>query len=190
LLFVFLYRTHRISRFSWLLFWIGCAAGALWEIPLYFIGPSFPSDPLCVLKTPTPYLLFLLHVVHCFWDGGLFLIGVGLVKKLYRSTHFTQLRFQEFAVLLVWGGLQELAVELLSSGSSGWEHVPHLWNPSMFKFQGSGITLFPQLIWVIAPIVFYILALLLAKSLMEKLPLKPLLVDAAMNKFHSLKLEK
>ena len=118
------------------------------------------------------------------------MIGVGLVKKLYRSTHFTQLRFQEFAVLLVWGGLQELAVELLSSGSSGWEHVPHLWNPSMLQFQGSDITRLPQLIWVIVTIVFYILAVLPAKSLIEKLPVKPLLVDAAMNKFHSSKLEK
>jgi hypothetical protein len=60
----------------------------------------------------------------------------------------------------------------------------------MFQFQGSDITLLPQLIWVIAPIVFYILALLLAKSVNEKLPVKQLLVDAAINKCHSLKLEK
>jgi len=190
LLFVFLYRTRRISRFSWLLFWIGCAVGALWEIPFYFIGPSFLSDPLYVLKTPTPFPLFLLHVMHCFWDGGLLMIGVELVKKLCRSPHFTQFRFQELAVLLVWGGFQELAVELLSSGSSGWAYVPHWWNPSMFQFQGSDITLLPQLIWVIAPIVFYVLALLLAKSVNEKLPVKSLMVDTAMNKVHSLRLEK
>ena len=190
LLFVFPYMAHRISRFSWLLFCIGCAVGALWEIPFYFIGPSFSSDPLYVLKTPAPYPLFLLHVMHCFWDGGLLMIGVGLVKKLCRSPHFTQFRFQELAVLLVWGGFQELAVELFSSGSSGWVYVPHWWNPSMFQFQGSDITLLPQLIWVIAPIVFYVLALLLAKSVNEKLPLKPLLVDTAMNKFHSDRLEK
>jgi len=157
-LFVLLYRTRRISRYSWLLFWAGCAVGALWEIPFYFIGPYFSSDPLYVLKTPTPYPLFLLHFVHCFWDGGLFMIGVWLVKRLCRAPHFERFRFQELAVLLVWGQLQELAVELISTGSSGWAYVPHWWNPSMFQFRGSDVTLLPQLIWVVAPIVFYVLA--------------------------------
>ena len=124
-LFVFLYRTRRISRYSWLLFWAGCAVGALWEIPFYFIGPYFSSDPLYVLKTPTPYPLFLLHFVHCFWDGGLFMVGVWVVKRLCRAPHFESFRFQELAVLLVWGQLQELAVELMSTGSSGWAYVPH-----------------------------------------------------------------
>ena len=158
LLFVLLYRTRRISRYSWLLFWAGCAVGALWEIPFYFIGPYFSSDPLYVLKTPTPYPLFLLHFVHCFWDGGLFMIGVWLVKRLCRAPHFERFRFQELAVLLVWGQLQELAVELISTGSSGWAYAPHWWNPSMFQFRGSDVTLLPQLIWVVAPIVFYVLA--------------------------------
>jgi hypothetical protein len=158
LLFVSLYRTRRISQYSWLLFWIGCGVGALWEISFYFIGPYFSSDPLYVLKTPTPYPLFLLHFVHCFWDGGLFMIGVWLVKRLCRAPHFERFRFQELAVLLMWGQLQELAVELISTGSSGWAYVPHWWNPSMFQFRGSDITLLPQLIWVVAPIVFYVLA--------------------------------
>lgn len=164
LLFVLLYRTRRISRYLWLLFWIGCGVGALWEIPFYFIGPYFSSDPLYVLKTPTPYPLFLLHFVHCFWDGGLFMIGVWMVKRFCRAPHFERFRFQELAVLLVWGQLQEIAVELISTGSSGWAYVPHWWNPSMFRFRGSDITLLPQLIWVVAPIVFYVLAIRLRKS--------------------------
>ena len=164
LLFVLLYRTRRISRYLWLLFWIGCGVGALWEIPFYFIGPYFSSDPLYVLKTPTPYPLFLLHFVHCFWDGGLFMIGVWLVKRLCRAPHFERFRFQELGVLLVWGQLQEIAVELISTGSSGWAYVPHWWNPAMFRFRASDITLLPQLIWVVAPIVFYVLAIRLRKS--------------------------
>ena len=169
-LFVFLYRTRRISRFSWLLFWTGCAVGALWEIPFYFIGPYFSSDPLYVLKTPTPYPLFLLHFVHCFWDGGLFMVGVWLVKSVCRAPHFERFRFQELGVLLVWGQLQELAVELISTGSSGWAYVPQWWNPSMFQFRGSDITLLPQLIWVAAPIVFYVLAMLLRRSVYAEKP--------------------
>jgi hypothetical protein len=164
LLFVLLYRTRRISRYLWLLFWIGCGVGALWEIPFYFIGPYFSSDPSYVLKTPTPYPLFLLHFVHCFWDGGRFMIGVWMVKRFCRAPHFERFRFQELAVLLVWGQLQEIAVELISTGSSGWAYVPHWWNPSMFRFRGSDITLLPQLIWVVAPIVFYVLAIRLRKS--------------------------
>jgi len=164
LLFVLLYRTRRISRYSWLLFWAGCGVGALWEIPFYFIGPYFSSDPLYILNTPMPYPLFVLHFVHCFWDGGLFMIGVWLVKRLCRAPHFERFRFQELAVLLVWGQLQELAVELISTGSSGWAYVPHWWNPSMFQFRGSDITVLPQLIWVIAPTVFYVLAIRLRGS--------------------------
>lgn len=164
LLFVLLYRTRRISQYLLLLFWIGCGVGALWEIPFYFIGPYFSSDPLYVLKTPTHYPLFLLHFVHCFWDGGLFMIGVWMVKRFCRAPHFERFRFQELAVLLVWGQLQEIAVELISTGSSGWAYVPHWWNPSMFRFRGSDITLLPQLIWVVAPIVFYVLAIRLRKS--------------------------
>jgi hypothetical protein len=162
-LFLFLYGTHRLSRFWFLMFWVGCAIGSLWEIPFYFIGPSFLSDPLYVLKTPTPYPLFLLHLVHCFWDGGLLMVGVWLVKRLCRPPHFDRFRFRELAVLLLWGGLQELAVELISSGSSGWAYVPHWWNPSMFRFRGSDITLLPQLIWVAAPMAFYLLALRLGR---------------------------
>ena len=158
LLFVLLYRTRRISRYLWLLFWIGCGVGALWEIPFYFIGPYLSSDPLYVLKTPTPYPLFLLHFVHCFWDGGLFMIGVWMVKRFCRAPHFERFRFPELAVLLVWGQLQEITVELISTGSSGWAYIPHWWNPSMFRFRGSDITLLPQLIWVVAPVVFYLLA--------------------------------
>jgi hypothetical protein len=169
-LFVFLYRTRRISRYSWLLFWAGCAVGALWEIPFYFIGPYFSPDPLYVLETPTPYPLFLLHFVHCFWDGGLFMVGVWLVKRLCRAPHFERFRFRELGVLLVWGQLQELAVELASTGSSGWAYVPHWWNPSMFQVRGADITLLPQLIWVAAPIVFYVLAIRLRRSVYAEKP--------------------
>ena len=164
LLFVLLYRTRWISGYSWLLFWTGCGVGALWEIPFYFIGPYFSSDPLYILNTPMPYPLFVLHFVHCFWDGGLFMVGVWLVKRFCRAPHFERFRLQELAVLLVWGQLQELAVELISTGSSGWAYVPHWWNPSMFQFRGSDITVLPQLIWVIAPTVFYVLAIRLRGS--------------------------
>jgi hypothetical protein len=65
----------------------------------------------------------------------------------------------ELAVQLVWGALQELAVELLSTGNAGWAFVTRWWNPVMFRYNSMDITLLPQLIWVAAPIVFYLIAI-------------------------------
>lgn len=154
----------KIGKFDWVMFWIGCAVGALWELPFYFIGPSFLADPLYLLKAPMPYPLFLLHLVHCFWDGGLFMVGILLVRTLCKVPQFTRFRWGELSVLLIWGAVQELAVELMSTGSSGWAFVPHWWNPVMFKCNGSDITLIPQLIWLIAPIIFYLAAIRVRKA--------------------------
>jgi hypothetical protein len=164
-LFAVLYLTRRIGHFNWLLYWAGCAVGALWEIPFYFIGPDFSTDPLYLLSAPIPYPLFLLHLLHCFWDGGLFMTGVLLVNLLLKAPHFVRFSWKELLIMLAWGGLQELAVELASVGSSGWAFVPRWWNPVMFRFQGGDVTLIPQLIWVAAPVVFYLVALRVKGSL-------------------------
>lgn len=169
ILFITLRMSRKISAFSWRMFWIGCGIGALWEIPFYFIGPYYSDTPLYILETPPPYPLFLLHAVHCFWDGGLLMIGVLLVYRFSRWPHFTRFQFSELLILLVWGGLQELAVELASTGSSAWVFVPHWWNPAMFQFQGHDITLLPQLIWVAAPILFYLIALRVRRSIGDPL---------------------
>jgi len=163
-LFIFLRLTSKIGKYDWVMFWIGCAVGALWELPFYFLGPSFLADPLYVLRTRMPYPPLLLHVVHCFWDGGLLMVGVLLVRKLCRTPQFAGFRWQELAVLLIWGAVQELAVELIATRSFAWAYVPHWWNPSMFKFGGSDITLVPQLIWLIAPIIFYLAAIKIRKA--------------------------
>jgi|WetSurMetagenome_2_1015567.scaffolds.fasta_scaffold426939_2 hypothetical protein len=168
-IFIILYVTRSISRYVWILFWVGCCIGATWEIPFYFIGPDFSQNPLYILRTPTPYPLFFLHFVHCFWDGGLLVLGYLFVRLFCRPPHFVRFRAAELAVLLVWGGLQELAVELLSTGSAGWAFIPRWWNPSMFMFNGAHITLMPQLIWVAAPIVFYLVALRIRKGMAHSL---------------------
>lgn len=165
ILFIVLRLIGKLGKFDWVMFWIGCAIGALWELPFYFIGPYFLADPLYVLKSNIPYPLFLLHFVHCFWDGGLFMVGVLLVRILCKAPHFTVLRWTELLVLLIWGAVQELTVELISTGSSGWAFVPHWWNPVMFRFNGSDITLIPQLIWLIAPIIFYLAAVRVRKAI-------------------------
>ena len=163
--FIILFATRSISRYVWVLFWIGCCVGATWEIPFYFIGPDFSQHPLYILRTPTPYPLFFLHFVHCFWDGGLLVLGYLFVRLFCRPPHLVGFRAAELAVLLIWGGLQELIVELLSAGSAGWAFIPRWWNPSLFLFKGTHITLLPQLIWVAAPIVFYLIALRVRRTM-------------------------
>ena len=56
-------------------------------------------------------------------------------------------------------------MELLSTGSGGWEYNPSWWNPSLFLFNGRHITLVPQLIWLAAPVLFYLAALKIKKKL-------------------------
>jgi len=68
----------------------------------------------------------------------------------------------------IWGILQELLVEYLFNGRV-WFYVPLPWNPVIIPpLPGGantvGYTLIPQLVWVVAPVVFYISLLWLRKN--------------------------
>lgn len=155
-----LYRTGRISRFVWRLFWVGCALGLTWEIPMFVLSAADTGLPLLVWVRPLPahYLVFMLS--HTLWDGGLFLIGVWLVHRLCPAPTFRVFRWQELAVLLIYGQVSELLVELSSTYNHGWAFIDdYPWNPTLFRFNGLPITLLPQLVWLIAPIAFYLIAL-------------------------------
>jgi len=152
-----LYKAKRISRFTWYLFWLGVLLGLAWELPMS-ISNEFSIYPVAQFITPLLTHFSIVVITHSFWDGGLFLIGVGLIYLICKSPHFTKFKGKELAVLLIWGQLSELAVELSSTYSGAWEYIPYWWNPSLFVFNGHYITLLPQLIWLIAPIVFYTIA--------------------------------
>jgi hypothetical protein len=158
-----LYLSGLISRFTWRLFWVGCLIGLTWEIPLSTLD-HFNIVDVFRFATPPPAHFSVIIISHTFWDGGLFLLGVLLVKILCKPPHFTRFSGRELAVLMVWGQASELWVELTSTGNGGWEYNPAWWNPSMFMFNGSHITLAPQLIWLAAPILFYFCALKLGKK--------------------------
>ncbi len=158
-----LFRFGRIGRFVWVMFWIGVAIGLTWELPLHFAGPEHSSTPVFELISAWPLPPILQPLLHASWDGGIFLMGMLLVKHLCREPQFVRFRWSELAVLLVWGTLSELAVELSASGVA-WSYIPKSWNPALFQFRGADITLMPQLIWVAAPIVFYLTALLVRKT--------------------------
>jgi len=153
-----LYRAERISSFSWFLFWGGTAIGLIWEIPLSTLDGLGIVDIFHFI-TPPPAHFSIIIVSHSFWDGGLFLAGVWLVNRFCPPPRFAAFSGRELAVLMIWGQVQELAVELTSTGLGGWEYLPAWWNPSLFLSNGHHITLVPQLIWLAAPVLFYAAAL-------------------------------
>ncbi len=158
-----LHVSKKITLFTWKLFWIGALIGLTWEIPLSTLDGLGVVDIFHFI-TPPPAHFLVIIISHSFWDGGLFLAGVGLVTILCPEPRFVIFKARELAVLMVWGQAQELAVELLSTGSGGWEYNPSWWNPSLFLFNGRPITLVPQLIWLAAPVLFYLVALRINKK--------------------------
>jgi hypothetical protein len=118
---------------------------------------------------PLPIHFSVIVITHSLWDGGLFLLGVWFVLKICRTPQLVKFRFQELVILLIWGQLSEFSVELVSTFSNAWEYIEYWWNPVLFTFNGHNITLMSQLIWIIAPIVFYIIAIKIKRPLIDKI---------------------
>jgi hypothetical protein len=89
----------------------------------------------------------------------LFLLGVLLIEIICKKPIFEKFKPCEFTVLIIYGQVSELTVELTSTFSNAWEYIEYLWNPRLFLFNGHNITLLPQLIWLAATIVFYFIAI-------------------------------
>ena len=159
LLLLTLLRRGRLQARSWLFFWLGTLLGAVGEVPV-FLSSAYGATPVIVWvrELPAPAWIFL--VSHASWDGLLFLVGTWLVEAACRPPALVRFRWAELAVLIAWGQVQELAVELSSVLNDAWMYVPgHWWNPTLFQVAGHSITLLPQAAWFILPVVFYPLAL-------------------------------
>jgi len=157
--FTYMHLSRRFSPVVWYMFWTGVLVGATWEIGFYFLGPKFSSSPIYVFSTQPPFPSIVLHIAHCFWDGGLFMVGVALVYKLLKPPHLVRFRWSELGLMLGWGVLQEIAVELFSISGGLWLYQSRWYNPSLFEIGDSPFTVLPILIWVAAPVVFYLLVL-------------------------------
>ena len=144
-----LYKINYINKFTWLLFWVGFLLGLVWEIPLSIINAPSPLS----IET------FILMITATIWDGGLFLLGYWFVIKICRSPHFYKFSIKDLSLLLIYGQISSLIVEILAVMSGGWEYEVAPWNPLLFTFMGGNITLLPQLIWFFAPILFYIIGI-------------------------------
>ncbi len=164
---VFFYINHRSGRFSpvvWKLFWLGFFVGLTWEIPIFFAGPEFMENPALIYLTEFPFSPMLHPILHSFWDGGLFLAGYWLILKFCQAPVLSQFRWKELGVMLIWGQIQEFAVELSATNAGAWTFTEQTWNPVLFPSGEGFITLVPQLIWVYGPILLYLAALKLVKS--------------------------
>ncbi len=150
------------------LFWLGVVIGLLWEIPIFVMSGADVGLPLITfVRTPPVHWLFFL-VGHTLWDGGLFLVGIGLIHLLCPAPVLRSFAGRELAVLLVWGQLSALCVELISIGNDGWVYLTtYSWNPVLFRARGYGVTLLPQLIWLLAPVLYYFGALFIPRRARE-----------------------
>ena len=163
-LIIALYLLKKISKFTFYLYWIGFLLGLCWELPMS-ISNEIGIYPVAQFITPLPVHFSIIVITHCFWDGGLFLFGIFLIHIILKKPHFEKFKYRELVILIIWGQLSELAVELLSTFNDAWEYIPYWWNPSLFIFNNHYITLLPQLIWLIAPIVFYLIVIKLKTRL-------------------------
>ncbi len=159
LLVILLRVTRRIQRVTWILYWVGFILGLCWELPMSIANEiGVPYAPARFI-TPLPVHYSVIVITHSWWDGGLFLVGLWLVMKLCKEPPFDTFRFQDLGVMIAWGQVSELLVELSSTYAGGWEFIEHWWNPVLFRFNGHNITLLPQLIWLVASVVFYLIVI-------------------------------
>jgi hypothetical protein len=146
-----LYFTGRIQRkHLWLMAW-GFAVGSTWEFTFFFLG-----DSIHAMSTEWPLPIITLHLSHTFWDAGLFIIGYWLCLLILKTPDCcTRFRWIELTIMLLWGAAQEFVVELLGNGVI-WEYQVKSWNPVWITIGDQGYTVLPQLIWLIAPVIYYL----------------------------------
>lgn len=150
-------------RFVRRLFWLGVAIGLTWEVPI-FLSAIFAQAPVITFIREPPVHPWVLVVAHSLWDGGLFLAGVALIRVVLRGPLLRSFRWGELGVLLLWGQASELAVEIGGFTSDAWVYAgDKAWNPALFHVAGHPVTLVPQLIWLAAPVIYYLLALRLGR---------------------------
>jgi len=169
-----LYYTKKVEKPIWHLFWMGAAIGLIWEVPIFVLSAEPAYFPIITYIRPQPinYLFFM--VAHTLWDGGLFLIGLWFVYLLCKSPLFKKFQIQELFILLFYGQISALSVELISIMYDGWAYATdYWWNPILFQFKDHYITILIQLIWLIATILYYFIVLKTYSASSTKFKLGP-----------------
>ena len=87
------------------------------------------------------------------------MIGVWWIYGLCPKPVLERFSWIEMVVLIAWGQVSELLVEVSSTLNDGWEFVEYGWNPVIFHCNGHNITWLMQVIWAVASVVYYLLLL-------------------------------
>ena len=155
LLFIILLKTEKISREFFNLYFVGVLVGLTWEIPFALAGKSFH---LILIDWPIDFPL-VRNITYSFIDGLIFIVGVLLVKAYLKNKHFLY-KFNSTALLImiIWGSFSEFLVDLNGNGKL-WLFLENWYNPVFITINDNGLTIIPQLIWFIAPIVYYLTVL-------------------------------
>jgi len=148
---VYLYYNRYINRTHfWLMIW-GFVVGSTWEFPLFFLG-----ETLHTMKVEWPMPIITLHLWHTFWDAGLFIIGYWFCLLILKTSDCCKkFSWIEMAIMWLWGTGQAFVIEILGNGVI-WEYRVLNWNPVWITIDNQGYTILPQLIWGVAPIVYYL----------------------------------
>ena len=155
LLFILLNRAKKISNEFFNLYFLGVLVGLTWEIPFALAGKSFH---LILIDWPID-LPLARNITYSFIDGLIFIVGVLLAKFFLKSDDFLH-RFNSTALLIMilWGSFSEFLVDLNGNGKL-WLFLENWYNPVFITINDNGLTVIPQLIWFIAPIVYYLTVL-------------------------------
>jgi hypothetical protein len=159
LLLFLLYRLGKVGARDWKLFWVGAAIGLTWEIP-FFLMSKLSSTPIIYWQSEPPVNYLVLMFCHTLWDGALFVVGVWLIGLVCKGPVLERFRWCELAVLIVWGQVTAFMVEFSSVTSDAWIYVEgYWWSPTIMHVGGDPIPALIMLVWFVAVIPFYFIAL-------------------------------
>ncbi|MEO1041418.1 MAG: hypothetical protein AAFX52_03935 [Pseudomonadota bacterium] len=170
-LFAWALRAAQVPR-SWVwLFILGGVLGSTWEIGFTVLDMAYQIEPggapLAEGEEFTfdgPLILGLaVLLVFCLWDAGLFIAGAIIARRVLKRELFARFSWPELGILLAWGQAQSFFVEMLAISAGWWAYKPTASNPQLIPYLDGSITLWPQLVWVLAYLVFYGAALVIAR---------------------------
>lgn len=152
IIFFLLYKLGYVSKKIITLFIIGICVGLTWEIPFALAGDSFH---LILVDWPIDFPL-VRNINYAFLDSLIFLIGIFLCNKILKSdSYLYTFNSNALLIMIIWGSISEFLVDLNCSGKL-WIFLENWYNPVFISISGKDMTLIPQLIWLIAPIVYYL----------------------------------
>jgi len=148
----------RSARRDRRLFWLGAALGLSWEIPVFLLS-AFSTKPIIVWLRPLPCHFSVFLISHTLWDGMIFLVGLRLAG-LFVNNPLGRFRWIELLVLIAWGQMTALLVEISSVLNDAWVYREgYRWNPTWLHFEAGPITALMQIVWFVAPFGYYLIAL-------------------------------